>query len=383
MTTLTPNAVVLEGVSNECETTSAMVTILDEGTAVADVNLNAYHPSLICFDALNWLVTHDLGSSPDALDYHTRAVRTSDGGRTWSDAGRLLKERENSTHTIRTSRMLDGRLIGYGKLENRDGYTRRCNRETLGQAPMQLFWIYSSDEGGHWSEPCFISASFEGPTWELCHAIIELPDGGWAAPVATWRDWEGRLPNGQQTGILISKDQGISWPYYGRTFDGRKTGFIHWEQSIITMEDGSLVSVAWVFNPETGETLPNQFTRSDDCGRTFTLPQPTGFLAQTCKLLPRGPNLLCAVFRRHDQPGLWLEVAEICGTKWNRLERILLWNGAASGMHASGNVAENLKALRFGQPSMARLDNTTIALAYWRQEGATSVIHWMRIGIGA
>ena len=362
---------------------SAKPTILDEGTAVSDENLNAYHPSLICFDALNWLITYDLGSSPDALDYHTRAARTSDGGRTWTDAGRLLKERGKSTHTIRTNRMLDGRLIGFGKLEDRNGYARRCNRETLGQAPMQLFWICSPDNGGHWSEPCFISPPLEGPTWELCHAIIELPDGGWAAPVATWRDWAGRLPNGQQTGILISKDQGMSWPHYGRSFDGRKTGFIHWEQSVITMEDGSLVSVAWVFNPETGETLPNQFTRSYDCGRTFTLPQPTGFLAQTCKLLPLGQNLVAAAFRRHDQPGLWLEVAEICGTEWNRLERVLLWNGAASGMHESGNVAENLKALRFGQPSMARLDSNTIALVYWRQEGETSVIHWMHIAVGA
>ena len=172
--------------------------------APAPENRNAYHPSVTMLSSREWLITFDLGTTTETLDYHTRRVRTLDAGITWQDEGPLVTKPSAppTTHTIRTRRLAGKRIIGFGKWENRQGYeTHRSNRETLGQVPMRLFWIESRDGGRVWSEPHWIEPPFVGPTWELCHPIIALPEGRWGAPVATWRGWNGELPNGELTGL--------------------------------------------------------------------------------------------------------------------------------------------------------------------------------------
>lgn len=346
-----------------------------------DGRLNAYHPSLSLLSETEWLVTHDLGTSTESLDYHTRALRTTDAGATWvSEAPLVVKpETPPTTHTIRTRRLSGRRLLGLGKWENRQGYeTQRSNRETLGQVPMRLFWIESIDGGRKWSEPRWIVPPIVGPTWELCHPLIELPDRSWAAPVATWRGWDGDLPNGEMTGLLVSRDGGATWPDFVVSFDGRGTGYIHWEQSVAVRRDGSLVVTSWVYDPAKKETRPSLFTTSRDGGRSFAAPRPTGFLAQTCKILELKSGRIMAVYRRHDRPGLWVEVARVDESGWHTERRGLLWGGVVSGMEGKASTSEELNKLRFGYPSLAELGDGSVVLVFWGTEGGPNAIYWMR-----
>lgn len=358
-----------------------MIEVIDEGTVYRSDGYHAFHPSLVCLDSMHWVVSHDIGSTVDALDYHTHIMQTRDGGRHWVETGRILPARPDCTHTIRVRRMSDGRLTGFGKMEERSGYPLRCNRDTLGQVPMRLFWVESRDCGGTWSAPNWIEPALAGPTWELCHSLIELPGGDWGAPVATWRDWRGDLPNGQQSGILISHDYGQTWPDYRRTFDGRDNGRIHWEQSVVTLSDGVMLATAWVFDPCKGDTLPSAYVTSEDGGMTWSVPLATGFHAQTCKLLALPERRLLAAYRRHDERGLWLELAEAAPGLWRRVQRFPLWTGGDSGMETGQNAAEELGALKFGYPSMAQLDDGSVVVVYWRNEGERSVIRWLRIAL--
>jgi sialidase-1 len=353
------------------------MNLVSDQLLVRHPSLNAYHPSLICQDDRNWIVVHDLGTSSDALDYRTVARRSQDGGASWDDLGPLLDSSAHpeTTHTIRVSRLRDGRLVGFGKLEERSLHrVYRCNRETLGQVPMQLFWIESLDDGSSWSSPKIIDPPLEGPTWELCHHLIELPDGAWGAPVATWRDWEGILPNGHQTGILISRDHGTTWPEFRRTFDGRKNGRIQWEQSVISLGGDQLLATAWAFDPNRKETLPSVFTTSSDGGRTFYEPTETGIFAQTCKVLALGEGRVAAAYRRHDEPGLWMDIAEVGQGSWRKEHRFPLWLGAKISNAQGENPAEQLRALSFGYPSMQRLSDHRILLVFWcEEEGRTNL----------
>ncbi len=344
--------------------------------------LNAYHPSLVCCDDQEWIVTHDLGTSTESLDYRTVARRSRDAGETWEDLGPLLNPRAHpeTTHTIRVSRLRDGRLVGFGKLEDRSHHrAARCNRETLGQVPMRLFWIESSDIGTTWSPPKFIDPPLEGPTWELCHHLIELPEGSWGAPVATWRDWHGALPNGYQTGILISHDKGATWTEFRRTFDGRATGFIHWEQSVTTFARSQLLATAWAFDPLTKKTLPSVFTTSSDGGRTFHPPLENGIFAQTCKVLALSEGCVAAAYRRHDESGLWMDIVKVGSESWQRLDRFPLW----LGVHPSGsqgiNPAEQLRALSLGYPSMQKLGDGRILLVFWCEEAGRTNLRILTI----
>ncbi|MBL9216022.1 MAG: exo-alpha-sialidase [Opitutaceae bacterium] len=343
---------------------------------------HAYHPSLNVLSEREWYVSFDVGASTESLDYHTRGTRTTDGGATWTDAGPLVARPASppTTHTIRTRHFGGGRMIGFGKWEDRLGYeTQRSNRQTLGQVPMRLFWIESRDHGRTWSPPRWIEPPLVGPTWELCHPIIPLPDGSWAAPVATWRGWNGDLPNGEVSGLLVSSDQGATWPRFVPTFDGRQSGCIHWEQSVAVRRDGSLVATAWVYDPRTRETRPSVFVTSPDGGRTFTAPRPTGFLAQTCKVLELKSGKVVTAYRRHDQPGLWVELAAVDAAGWRTERRGLLWGGVASGMSGKTSTSEELNQLRFGYPSLAELGDGSVLIAFWgSSDRDRNAIHWLR-----
>jgi sialidase-1 len=356
--------------------------VVGQGIAYASAaGLGAYHPSLNLLSDREWLVTHDVGASTESLDYHTRGLRTTDAGATWREEGPLVIKPPGiaTTHTIRTRHFGDQRILGLGKWEDRRGYEQhRSNRATMGQVPMRLFWIESRDGGRSWSQPRWVDPPLVGPTWELCHAPLPLAPEKIALPVATWRDWSGSLPNGEISGMLVSSDGGQTWPEFRPTFDGRQSGWIHWEQSVIVRRDGSLLATAWVYDPNAKETLPTVFASASRDGQ-FGIPRTTGFLAQTCKIIELASGEILAVYRRHDQPGLWADVARVGADAWVSERRALLWGGAASGMSGGGSSSEQLNSLRFGFPSLGQLQDGSVVVVFWGSTGGPPSIRWMRI----
>jgi hypothetical protein len=123
--------------------------------------------------------------------------------------------------------------------------------------------------------------------------------------------------------------------------------------------------------------LPSVFSVSRDVGHSFDAPRPTGFLAQTCKLLELRSGQVIATYRRHDRPGLWTELA-IVDASWRTERRGLLWGAATSGMSGRGSTSEELNTLRFGFPSMAELPDGSVLLVFWGTTGGPSSIRWMR-----
>src|SRR5262245_44593132 len=102
-------------------------------------NLVAYHPSLIPLSELEFLATFDLGGASQAIDYHTVVARSTDRGETWTLEGPLLKEPPPSTsHTVRTNRLADGSLVGFGALFHRNEEEGLINRKTFGMVPVDL-----------------------------------------------------------------------------------------------------------------------------------------------------------------------------------------------------------------------------------------------------
>ncbi|NQU11721.1 exo-alpha-sialidase [bacterium] len=342
------------------------------------------HPTISCLVNGELVCTFDLGQGPESLDYHTELARSTDGGRCWQVEGPLITPPAGrpTTHTIRTSALRDGRLVGFGCLAFRDDPEEGVlNRANLGHVPMDLILVESRDGGRTWSAPRRITPPLSNPSWEVCHPLRELPNGDWYVPISTWRGWNGALPAGEQAGLMISTDAGRTWPVWGRTFDGRRSGLIHWEQGVVVLADGRVLATAWVYDPKAGQTRPSLYTLSENNGRTFGPPQRTGFLAQTCKLLHLGRNHVLAVYRRDDQPGLWGTVARIDGDRWINLGEAALWTGATSGMAGLGKRSDELSGLKFGFPQMQLLPNGEVFLVFWCQEDAVTNIRWMRVGV--
>ena len=115
----------------------------------------AYHPSLSLGNGNELIATFDLGEAIESLDYHTVLSRSLDGGATWNLERRVLDAPPARTsHTIRTSRLPDGSMVGLVAIFHRDNPdTGLLNRATFGFVPMDLQLIRSSDGGRSWSRP--------------------------------------------------------------------------------------------------------------------------------------------------------------------------------------------------------------------------------------
>ena len=364
--------------------------ILDTGLVYANpkphlYTRHAFHPTLVDLGGGELLCGHDVGAAVEALDYRTYLARSRDGGATWEPEGPLLPDGyvDGYTHSVRLS-AAGGGLVGFGALHRREDPAEGIvNHATLGMVPMNLILVRSDDRGASWSEPEIIDTPLTGPAFEICHAMVELPDGRWLAPTATWAGWDGARPEGAKTVVLISADRGRTWPEYGLMFDGTAEGVEHWEVSVVPLGGDRVLAVSWVCHTESGSHRPNRYALSGDGGRSFGPPVELGLSGQTCKALALGDGRVLFVYRRIDPPGLWAVPGTLSGGEWRYGEHLLLWNGglADSGMTGAGGASDELAALKFGFPQMIERDGGEVLVVFWCFEDWSTRIRWISLDV--
>jgi hypothetical protein len=275
----------------------------------------------------------------------------------------------------------DGSLVGFGGRYYRDNPDEGLvNRANLGYVPMDLILLRSADGGRSWHGPEMITPPLVGPSFEICHKIVELADGRWLAPTSNWKGWHGDAPNGMQALALVSHDRGRSWREYVTVADQYAQGIISWEQGLAQLPDGRLVAAVWSFDEREGKSLPNRYTMSRD-GRKFSQPRENGLRGETAKLLAMADGRLLCLYRRLDRPGLWAQLVEMRGDDWVNLDSAPLWQGTASGMRGAGSSGDELSALKFGFPSMLQLPDGDVLAVFWCVEECLHIIRWIRLRI--
>jgi hypothetical protein len=345
--------------------------------------VHAWHPSLVQLGNGELLASFDLGQGAESLDYRTYLARSTDGGQTWTPPVRLFEDTvtRRATHSIRLSRVGDGTIVGIGGRFFRDDPEEGLsNRSNLGYVPMDLILLRSQDRGCTWSPPQTIAPPLVGPSFETCHAIVELRDGRWLAPTSTWKGWDGQAPNGMKAVALVSHDQGRTWPEYLDVMDQYARKVTSWEQSLVQLPDGRLLVVIWAFDEAAGRSLPNPYTLSSD-GRKFSAPRPTGLRGQTAKIICLADGRILCLYRRDDRPGLWANLSRLEGDRWINLEETPLWQGAASGMTGQASASDELGGLKFGYPSLGQLADGDLLALFWCCEDCINNIRWLRLRI--
>ncbi|MBI3852060.1 MAG: exo-alpha-sialidase [Verrucomicrobia bacterium] len=326
----------------------------------------------------------DLGEAVESLDYRTYVSRSADDGMTWSSPVPLFTDpvERPTTHTVRISRTRDGTLLGLGARFYRDEHPDEglTNRENLGYVPVDLILLQSSDGGRSWEGPRTIEPPLIGPSFEICHPILELPDGCWLAPMGTWKGWNGEAPNGMKAIALVSRNRGENWPEYMDVMDGHRDCVIHFEQSITRLPDGRLLAVAWAFHEPSGSSQPTPYALSPD-GRSFSQPRLTGLRGQTAKIICLRDGRILCLYRRDDKPGLWANLSRIEGDNWINLAELPLWQRAGSGMTGQSSGAEELSNLKFGFPNMVLLPGGEVFAVFWCCEDSVNNIRWLRIRV--
>ena len=345
---------------------------------------HAWHPSLIRFDDGELVCVFDGASADQALDYRSWVTRSTDGGASWTPPVRAFADwgSRPTTSFIRAGRIRDGSLVGLGaRMFRDDPETGIVNTPGIGYADMELFLVRSEDRGRTWSAPEPLTPPFNGPSWEICHPVVELADGRWLAPLSSWMGWHGDAADGMKAASFVSHDRGATWPAAMVEFDRWAEDIIYWEQSLVQLPDGRLLAVAWSLNWKSGAVEPTPYAISPD-GRAFTVHGLTGFRGQTTKLALLPDGRVFAAYRRQDQPGLWATTARIEGDRWTNLETAPLWQGVdSSGMTGTMDTGSELIALKFGYPSIAVEPGGTVLIAFWCQEDCITNIRWLRVAV--
>jgi hypothetical protein len=340
---------------------------------------HAWHPTLVHLEGARWAVGFDLGEAAEAHRYGTRFTFSDDDCATWTEPERIIPAGDPPrSYSVRLSKTSEGIVAAGAHHKPRELNVGRLNPETFGYNDMEL--VVVRREGDHWADPQVIDPPLKGTQFETCHPIVELSDGRWILPTSTWMNWDGSASHGMKGILLVSPDRGRTWPEAIVTMDDWEHRVTHFEQSVVELDGGALLAVAWAYNVDTGATGPTPYAISSD-GQTFDVHGLTDLHAQTAKLV-RLPDarLLCA-YRRHDERGLWLALVELDGTEWRTVSTQCIWNGAPSGMTGERNKADELSDLRFGFPQMVVRPDGDVQLVFWARHEEINEIRWLRLAV--
>jgi sialidase-1 len=257
-----------------------------------------------------------------------------------------------------------------------------ANPVTVGFVPTELLLARSQDGGRTWTSPAPLEPPLVGPSFELCAPITPLRDGRWLLPTSTWRGWDGDCPSAMRMIALVSPDRGSTWPQYVDVMRDPEGRVIYWESKVVELPDGRLLGVAWAYDEKAATDRPNHYALSRDGGRTWSAPASTGLQGQTMTPLVLEDGRVLCVYRRIDRPGLWANLSHFDGDTWVNDACEPLWGADVGGLTAANaNMAQNFHVLRFGAPSLARLPDGTVFLAFWCYEDCVSVIRWYKVRV--
>ena len=365
-----------------------MINLIDTGLIYRNPrplfkSIHAWHPTLALLDNGDILAAYDLGEAIGALNYATYLARSTDGGHSWSEPAEFFSDPVvgPSRRTVRISTLADGTLVGAGRRSYyRDPEKGGWNPETYGVETGDWFVLRSVD-GISWSAPENFDAPLPGP-YEVCHAFFETSDGRLLLPTGLLRTWEGEAPNGLKTLALVSADKGKTWNDYLEIFADPAGEVIYHEVSVVELEGGRLLSVAWPFNSARGKTLMKVPYAIAPEGGEFSVRGSTEIAGETTKLLSLGGGRVLCLMRRTDEAGLWAVLSEIRGDEWVNLAEAPMWQGSESRMLGEQDSATELAELQFGFPNLLLLPDGDVLVAFWCREDCIHNIRWLRIRVG-
>ncbi|MEW6749437.1 MAG: sialidase family protein [Candidatus Latescibacterota bacterium] len=349
-------------------------------------SVHAYFPSVVALGEGEMLCSLVLGEAFEALNLHTYLARSTDGGETWELEGGIYPGTgaRLTSDACRLTALGGGEVVAFMVRHDRSAHPHEglANPATLGFVPTELLLLRSADGGRTWSAPSPLMPPLVGPAFELCAPVTPLRDGRWLLPTSTWRGWDGECPNGMKMVALVSPDRGRTWPHYVDVLRDPEGRVIYWESKIAELPDGRLLAVAWAYDEPAAADRPNAYALSADGGRTWSTPAATGLAGQTLTPVVLEDGRLLCVYRRMDRPGLWANLSHLEGDAWVNGECLPLWGADAGGLTgASTSMVQNFQVLRFGAPSLARLDGGEVFVAFWCYEDCVSVVRWFRVKV--
>jgi sialidase-1 len=342
------------------------------------VSRQATFPGIVQLPDGDLVAVFSIGQAFDAADTRAYVSRSADNGRTWSAPVRLnghdaVPEESESFKPLLLS---NGSLIATGYVFVRPTPLMPVvDPQTFALLELRNKVSFSSDGGRSWSVPD--TFDIEGQPLELSGPCIQLKSGriiGATAPFHLGK-------TGHAGWIVTSDDGGRSWRKLSEFFRSPDGNVSTWESRLCEIAPGRVAVIFWAYDNATGTNLNNHIVISDDGGETFGPARDTGIRGQASNLMPLGGDKLLTIHSHREAPvGLVVRRVDVGGGGFAVAEELDLFKDDAMASD-SADIKKQFGSLKFGQPSLLRLQNGEILAACWSFETSQYVIKGYRIAL--
>lgn len=245
--------------------------------------------------------------------------------------------------------------------------------------PVRTLLTRSEDGGANWTAPELLDAAPPGscPTTKP----FQRPDGTICMPL----EIPGPVPGVPATGMVFSDDDGRSFGGFVRCACDDSGALALCDGHCAQLDDGRILLLLWTFRASDETTIDVHRCHSQDGGRTWSEPLPTGLHGQvTAPLELPGGSVLAASNRRVAPEGILIHVSHDGGATWDQDDSVRMWDaaagrtlaepvGASNDRHGAGIWAA-LGGFTFGTPDLTLLDDGTVLLIHYATlDGVTHI----------
>ena len=272
--------------------------------------------------------TGTLRYSPDGSP---RLLTSADGGRSWTDLGRVLDgalpgQPGWDYRALALTELPDGGLLGVSVGLDRVSHGKEpwlvYNPDPAfyqGMIPIRNWVSRSADGGRTWAAPW----PMEGLTVPNSSAqvLVTLPSGLVVCPLETFKDFAEPGPWRYRVDMIRTRDAGRSWgetaPAHMSDAEGDPRNLMCWDPRLSLLPDGRLVQCYYAFPNGTGGEDPIHIGWSTDEGRTWSVPRSIGVRGQAMFPIPLPGGGIVGFFqRRHEPQGVVAVYSPDGGETW-------------------------------------------------------------------
>jgi len=346
-----------------------------------------YHtfPSLArCSDG-SFICTALVGTTKSGPDGRAKVFRSTDGCKTWAPIPSPTQWDEQAHPRCgylmcHITELSPGHLLAsYMRADRFNPDEPLFHPTTSGMQRTVVRLSSSKDNGATWSEPWDLDYSV--PDLIAPGRIIRLPDGALGMPFEVWHEWDKGFREGPSTRMVLSRDEGRTWPQAGILARDEKRQVIYGDPRPTFLPDGRIVVLTWVHNFVAGQDLPVHRSESADNGRTWSPPVSTELIGQIANPVSLGNNLMIAVYQRRFGDGIGMRgvLSKNHGRTWIEQTDTLLW-GMQQKLDTS-NPFSGYDTFAFGYSTAMKLPDNTVLVPFWAGNGTTTCIRILQLKI--
>ena len=363
---------------------------LAAGTPGTDWSVLSF-PSLMLTGSGVLLATMRAGRSKDCDDERIELMRSTDGGRSWSQPEEPFRPltvdgHHGSLKLCYLTETAPGRILAAAMWIDRAAHPGKplFNAETEGCLPMAIALCDSRDDGRTFSDWRVVPMPAELGPLSLTSPILCLADGRLAMSIETNKSYFDAGPWRQKAVFLYSQDGGQTWSAPVPVAEDPSSRIFNWDLRCAVAPDGRVATFAWTYDTQAKRYLDVHRRLSADHGARWTAPEPLGLADQAGRpaMLPDGRVLLPYV-DRFGAHAIKVRLAAAPDAPFAPETEVTLYDHAGAGAigNDTGALLADMEMWSFGLPFAEALGGGEVLVLYYAGTSARMDIRYARLSV--